>query len=345
MRPDLPLEHDDVAVVIPTSGSSGQPKGVLLPAAALLHSAQVSMDRLGGHGQWVLALPVSHMGGMGVLVRSIVAGTSPEIVDLYGGFNPGAFASATARLRHDVPRYVSLVPTQLHRLLDAAVDLTTYDAILLGGAAAPQKLLTRAAEAGARVVMTFGMSETCGGCVYDGVPLAGVHVGLDEEERITIAGPVLFRGYRLRPDLTATALVGGQYVTSDLGTWREDGRLEIVGRIDDVIVSGAVKVSASRVEQVLTAHPGVRACVVVGRPDLEWGERVVAVIEPHAWDEVPTLPDLQALGVDELDSASLPRELVVLGSIPLLPSGKPDRVGVRNLVAASPAPSAANESR
>ena len=335
LRPDLPLEVDDVALVVPTSGSTGAPKGTLLTADAVRASAAATHERLGGPGQWVLALPVTHVAGLMVLARSLLARRSPQVVDVYGGFDVGAFAAATGRLDSQHPCYTSLVPTQLHRLLDAGADLTPYDAILLGGAAAPEPLLRRAAEAGAPVVVTYGMTETCGGCVYDGRPLDGVDVALGDTGRVRIAGPILFSGYRLRPDLTAEALVDGRHLTHDLGRWAADGRLEILGRTDDVIVSGGVNVSAARVEQVLNAHPDVRQCVVVGRLDDEWGEHVVAVIEVRAQRSVPSVDGLRAFAARALEAAALPRELVVVGALPMLAPGKPDRAGIRTLVAGS----------
>lgn len=335
MRPDVPLDAEGVAVVVPTSGSTGVPKGVLLRRDALLHSAAASYRRIGGPGQWVLTLPVSHVAGVSVLVRSLVAGTRPEIVDLQGGFDVRAFAAATARLSDNGRRYCALVPTQLHRLLDAGIELTSYDAVLVGGAAVPQHLLARAAEAGAPVVVTYGMSETCGGCVYDGIPLDGVQVSISSDHRISIAGPVLFSGYRLRPDLSADALVEGRHLTNDLGRWTDTSRLEVLGRRDDVIISGGVNVEPSRVEQVLSRHPGIHTCVVVSRDDAEWGERVVAVVQPQNEHAVPTLQNLQDLARADLEPAALPREIVVLDTIPLLRSGKPDRAEVRSLVAGS----------
>ena len=333
LQPDLPLERDDVALVVPTSGSTGGPKGVLLTGAALQHSARAAHQRLGGPGQWLLALPVTHIAGLSVLVRSLQAGIRPEVLDLYGGFDPGAFAAATVRMDAGGRRYTALVPTQLHRLLAAGVDLTSYDAILLGGAAAPPPLLEQASGAGASVVATYGMSETCGGCVYAGRPLDGVEVALADDGRISISGPVVFAGYRLRPDLTGEALTDGRLVTNDLGRWDDAGRLEVSGRTDDVIVTGAVNVSASHVEAVLAAHPAVRVCAVVGRPDPQWGERVVAVVQADSWDAVPTLDELRSFAARSLEPAALPKELLVLGLLPMLASGKPDRAAVRTLVA------------
>ncbi len=246
LDPARPMESDDVAVVVPTSGSTGEPKGVMLSARALRHSAQTTHDRLGGPGQWVLALPVNHVAGLTVLVRSLLARTRPEVVDLYGGFSVSAFAAATARLQPGVRHYTALVPTQLRRLLDAGSDvsshLTAYDGVLVGGAALTTELHDRARASGVRVVTTYGMSETCGGCVYDGEPLAEVDVEVRDDGRVTIGGPVVFAGYRLRPDLTAAALVDGRHVTQDLGRLAPDGRLEVLGRADDVIVSGGENV-------------------------------------------------------------------------------------------------------
>lgn len=336
MDPAQPLERDDVALVVPTSGSTGEPKGVLLTADALHASARATHDRLGGPGQWVLALPASSIAGLTVIVRSLLARTKPEVVDLYGGFSAAAFAAATTRLARGVRHYTALVPTQLRRLLDAGVDLSTYDAILVGGAALSPALHARAAAAGVRIVTTYGMSETCGGCVYDGQPLAGVTVDLRPDGRVVLGGPTVFAGYRLRPDLTAEALVDGRHVTQDLGRWDDDGRLEVLGRADDVVISGGVNVPAAMVERVLAGHPGVAVCAVVGRPDLEWGERVVAVVQPTDWSAVPSLDDLRAYAGDLLAPAALPRQVVVLGQLPTLPSGKPDKAAVRTLLRESP---------
>ena len=333
LRPDLPLESDEVAVVVPTSGSTGEPKGVLLSSDALLFAARATHRRLAGPGQWLLALPVSHVGGIQVLVRALEARIRPVVLDLYGGFDAHAFAGAAATMDPAVPRYVSLVPTQLRRLLEAGADLAGFEAVLVGAAALPDELRRRCDERGWRVVETYGMSETCGGVVYDGKPLDGVDVGL-LDGRVTVGGPVVFSGYRLRPDLTAEALVAGRLVTQDLGRIDRDGTVHVLGRADEVLITGGVNVAGAAVERVLGEHPSVAVCAVVGVPDAEWGERVVAVIQPVRGEPVPTVAELRAFAADRLAPAALPREVVAVGMLPLLASGKPDKVAVRSLVAA-----------
>ena len=324
LRPDEPLEHGDVALVVPTSGSTGEPKGVLLTAANLWASATATAQRLGGHGSWLLALPATHVGGLQVLVRSLLGGTDPVVLP-EGPFTAAAFAEATASLR-GTRRLVSLVPTQLRRLLDGdGLDaLRAYDAVLLGGAAAPAALLARARDAGARVVTTYGMSETSGGCVYDGVPLDGVRVSL-HDGRVRLAGPVVARGYRLRPDLTAAAFDGDAFTTSDLGRLRDDGTLQVLGRADDVVVSGGENVAPAAVEAALETHPSVVEAGVVGVPDEEWGARVVA----HVVLRAPlTLAQARDHVAAVLPRSHAPRELHEVDALPLLASGKLDRAAL-----------------
>jgi o-succinylbenzoate---CoA ligase len=223
--------------------------------------------------------------------------------------------------------HVSVVPTQLRRLLDTdpgAAWARGFTSVLLGGAAAPAALVGAARAAGVPVVTTYGMSETCGGCVYDGRPLDGVTVATGDDGRIRISGPALFSGYRLRPDLTAAAMDGAWFVTSDLGAVRPDGRLTVRGRADDVIITGGENVVAGEVAALLETCPGVREAAVVGRPDPEWGERVVAVIVPDNPAQPPTLDLLCRHVRERLPRYALPRELVLRPAMPMLPSGKPD---------------------
>jgi o-succinylbenzoate---CoA ligase len=313
-RPGGRPVHEKTAVVIATSGSTGRPKGVELSAAALTYSARASLDRIGAApgDRWLLCLPATHIAGIQVLVRSLVAGTEPVVA---GHLSPAA-ASGCA--------HVSIVPAQLRRLLAEGAWADTFTSVLLGGAAAGAGLIAAARDAGVPVVTTYGMSETCGGCVYDGLPLDGVAVSAGSDGRIRITGPVLFSAYRLRQDLTAAAFDDGWFRTSDLGVLDASGHVTVRGRADDVINTGGEKVVASEVASVLETCPGVREAVVVGRLDEEWGERVTAVIVPDNSAQPPTLDLLSRHVRERLPRYAAPRELVLLDALPMLPSGKPD---------------------
>jgi o-succinylbenzoate---CoA ligase len=332
---------EGAAVVIATSGSTGAAKHVVLSAAALQASARATADRLGGPARWLLALPAQHVAGVQVVVRALLAGAPPVVQDLRGGFRPDGFATATRELGGD-RRCTSLVPTQLGRILDAggaALDaLRTYAAVLVGGAALPPQLHERAMAADVAVVTTYGMSETAGGCVYDGRPLDGVRVELEPDDRIRLSGATLADGYLGDPDLTAAAFVDGWFRTGDLGRWRE-GRLEVLGRADDVIVTGGEKVAPAAVERVLAAQDGVAAACVVGVPDAEWGQVVAAAVEPEgAGTFSPGFAErLQAAVRAELGRAAVPRVLRAVPRIPLHGIGKPDRVATARLLAADAA--------
>ncbi|MBW8482770.1 AMP-binding protein [Actinomadura parmotrematis] len=306
------------AVLIATSGSTGTPKIVELSGAALRASAAATAARIGAgpRDRWLCCLPTSHIAGLQVLARALLAGTDPIVQPR---FDTAAVTAAGADL-------VSLVPTQLRRLLDAGADLAAFRAILLGGAAAPPDLVDAARARGARLFTTYGMSETCGGCAYDGLPLDGVRLDLDPGGRIRIAGPVLFTGYHRRPDLTRAARDGAWFLTQDLGAF-QDGRLRVRGRLDDVINTGGEKVVAGEVADLLSRHPRVRDVVVVGRPDPEWGERVTAVVVPAG--PPPALADLRDWVRTALPAAAAPRQLEIVPAIPLLASGKPDRALLR----------------
>jgi len=342
----VPAVPTDVALGIRTSGSTGTPRTVLLGRDALRASATATHERLGGPGRWLLSLPVVHVAGVQVLVRSLLAGTDPVL--LGGRFDAAAWAAAAAAARTGPERlYGSLVPTQLHRVVAAAradaavrddVARARLDAVLLGGAAAPAGLLADAAELGLRVVRTYGMSETAGGCVYDGVPLDGVRVRLVDGV-VEIAGPVLSHGYLVRDDArdggggdraldtSAFRLDDGErwFVTQDLGETDDDGRLRVLGRRDDMIVTGGVNVAPAAVESVLSTlvTGGVG---VVGVPDDEWGRAVVAVLTPAAGDV-----DLAALREHvrrSLGAAAAPRHVVVVDRLPEKGPGKVDRVAL-----------------
>jgi O-succinylbenzoic acid--CoA ligase len=328
---DSPGVAPQTAVVIATSGSTGEPKGVELSASALRHSARASLDRIGARpGEpWLSCLPPSHISGLQVFLRSLLSGVPPVVLDRLD-------AASAARLARggDPPVYVSLVPTQVRRLLDepgGPEALAGFRAILLGGAAVPAGLRAEAAAAGTRVITTYGMSETCGGCVYDGEPLDGVSARTGPDGRIQLAGPVLFSGYRGRPGLTAAALDGGWFVTSDVGEVDDSGRLTVHGRADGMINTGGEKVAADQVASVLEDCPGVREAAVVGRPDPEWGELVTAIVVPADPAAPPGLDVLRGFARGRLPDYAAPRAVVVVPAVPLLPSGKPDLQALRRL--------------
>lgn len=309
-------------IVIRTSGSTGEPKDVVLSHAAVLASARASLERLGGPGGWLQAMPVTGVGGLQVLVRSAVAGLEPVFADEHP-----TLAEAIAALPGD-RRYASLVPTQVHRLVQSGdvAALESLDAVLIGGAAVPVDLLATLRAAGVRVVRTYGMSETAGGCVYDGLPLDGVRVRIDDGGQVHLAGPVLFDGYA-DAEATARVLQDGWFATADVGEL-VDGRLRITGRSDEVVISGGVNVPLPAVTAVLREREGVRDAVAIGVPDEEWGTRVVAYLVP---DDAVCLDGLRLDEVrDGIEEAGLPRtwaprEVVLLDALPLLPGGKLDR--------------------
>ncbi|GAB3165645.1 o-succinylbenzoate--CoA ligase [Myceligenerans halotolerans] len=413
------------ALVVRTSGSTGAPREVALSASALRASATATHERLGGPGRWFLALPATHVAGLQVISRSVVAGTRVG-GGVDGPFTPDRFAAAAGKFLSDDDgsrTYVSLVPTQAHRLVEAADDgapagldtLARFDAVLLGGATTPLPLRARLRDAGVRAVATYGMSETCGGCVYDGVPLAGVRVRLARDESavdpgtpanperapgdsraphgsspgiVEISGPVIASGYLetgaaagAADDVAATAAAAPApapapvavapiavaaatsdafrtdpdgthwFRTSDLGTLDTDGRLTILGRADDVIVTGGVNVAPAAVEAALADLGEV---CVVGVPDPEWGRAVVAVLalgggaatprarprpasdtsSPRLTEAPQALTDrARALATAAVGRAAAPRRLYLADTLPLRGPGKPDRAAIEATVA------------
>ncbi|SKC46967.1 AMP-binding protein [Krasilnikoviella flava] len=382
------------ALVVRTSGSTGTPREVALTAAALRASATATHERLGGPGRWVLTLPPTHVAGLQVVVRSALAGTPLTAADPDARFTPDGLADLLEPALDAAggdPVYVSLVPTQVHRLLAAAHEgasrglaaLARCAAVLLGGAASPPALLERAADAGVHVVTTYGMSETAGGCVYDGAPLRGVRVrvvpaDLSEPQRgiarpgsdnsrppelseaqrgmarrgsddsgevgvIELGGPTLAAGYLGDDAATAAAFRtdadGSRWFrTSDLGRLRADGTLQVLGRADDVVVTGGVNVAPAPVEALVGELLGGEACVV-GVPDPEWGQALVAVVADPASGGARLSPvdgddvaRVRAAATTRLGAPSAPRRVYRTAALPLRGPGKVDRGGVVALV-------------
>ena len=299
------------------------PKRVALSSDALLASAAASDSALGGAGQWLLALPVHYIAGLNVLVRSIASQTEPVIL-ASSPFDPLAFAAAADQLEAPL-RFTSLVPTQLARLLDCADALPAlrrFDRILVGGQATPAPLLARATELGIRLTRTYGSSETSGGCIYNGIPIGDTQVRIIDGQ-IELSGSVLADGYLGDAPRTSASFVSEHgrtwYRTGDTGEF-VDGVLTVTGRLDDVIISGGLKVSLAAIEREVRTLPGQSDAVVVRTPSERWGEvPVVVTTTPLALD------DVKARLVAALGVAAAPARVVVVDALPWLSSGKPDR--------------------
>lgn len=351
IRPDdrrAQLESNAVAVVLATSGSLGEPRGVLLTGEALLAAARSTAAYLGPPARWVLALPVHHIGGLQVLVRSHLAGLPPIPLDSIGGGGPFMAAefvnaSRAARAMADVDGSAlrtALVPTQLARILQSGpagiAALQCYDTVLLGGAAVPAQLRSRCCDLGIKLIATFGMTETCGGCVYDGQSLRDVAVRISNVDerghgRIDLAGPQLAAGYRLRPELTDRHFRDGWYLTSDRGYLTEAG-LVVTGRADDLVQVGGESVSVAAVEDAVRSHPSVTEAAVVAMPCDELGARLVAFVVAIGGKESDTpqlAAALTATVIDTLGASSRPRAVRVVTTLPQLPTGKIDRMKLR----------------
>lgn len=380
-----------VDMVLRTSGSTtGTGKLVGVSMDALVASARATHKRLGGAGIWVLALPAYHAAGVQVLVRAAVAGTRVFNAYKEGGFDPqhlaqvidaacaaaadcdagssfdddavsscaggaGEAARAADAAGRACPVYTSLVPTQLRRALDDEQlrgALARLDAVLIGGAAADAQLLEQAKAAGIKVVTTYGMSETCGGCVYDGQPLPGVSMDVDQATgAIWLSGPMLATGYLGDEELTKRCFVsrpqahcgGGAgsgagtgeparrwFITSDRGQI-VDGRLQVLGRLDDVIISGGIKVEPGPIEALLALNPLVSECAVVGLPDPTWGQAVTAVVVPASTpglgrvDQGAIVAQIRVYLEQKLSGAQCPKQVLLADALPYKGIGKVDR--------------------
>jgi o-succinylbenzoate---CoA ligase len=302
MRLDEPVEDGD-ALVVATSGTTGEPKGVVLThdavrASAFATSARLDVDR--STDTWLACLPLAHVGGLSVVNRALVTDT-PVLV--HATFD----ARSVEQAARDGATLVSLVTTALQR-----IDPSLFRVIVLGGSAPPADLADN-------VVATYGMTETGSGLVYDGVPLDGVEVSIDPtSSEIAVRGPMLLRCYR---DGTDPKDSGGWFRTGDVGLL--DGeRLQVFGRMDDVIISGGENIWPDAIESVLTALASVREVAVVGRHDDEWGQRVVAVVVPDDPSSPPTLDELRSTVKEQFGAWAAPRELELTDALPRTTLGK-----------------------
>ena len=389
---------ESLALVVGTSGSTGAPKQTALSVRALRASARATERFFADYpssgsskqrrvvsedpAQWLLALPAHYVAGAQVLARSVLAGTTPVVAaSVTDGvsFTPEVFLNAAERLSC-ARRFVSLVPTQVHKLLEAAEANPTmgseiYDAlgqftgILLGGAPASASLLTAARELGLNVVTTYGSAETAGGCVYSGVALPGVQLrvvpedasladspvmgGAEAAGRIWLGGEHLASGYlgdnaRTASHFFVDAHGCRWYRTDDYGslvppapnTPEDDSAsvLSVLGRSDDVIITGGVKVSSHAVAAVLESHPAVREAAVAGVPDARWGAAVIAAVtlrnlpEHYGADAAETAGQLQQLCGARLGAAGVPKVVRIVPDFPAASTGKPDRLAIYSML-------------
>jgi O-succinylbenzoic acid--CoA ligase len=308
-----PTEDGD-ALIVATSGTTGDPKGVVLTHQAVRASAEATSRRLGvdpSRDAWVACLPLAHIGGLSVVMRAILTDTRFTLLERFD-------AAEVERLGRAGATLVSLVATALQR-----TDTSDYRVVLLGGAAPPERLATN-------VVTTYGMTETGSGVVYDGRPIDGVQLRIGDgwlgaEGEVLVRGPMLFRTYR---DGTVPLLEGGWLPTGDAGSLDPEGELSVFGRMAEVVVTGAEKVWPVAVENVIARHPGIAEVGVWKRPDPEWGERVVAWVVPVDPASVPSLDELRSTVTDQLAPWAAPKELVVVEVLPRTPSGKVRRSGL-----------------
>ena len=389
---------ESIALVVGTSGSTGAPKQTALSVRALRASARATERFFADYpsagsakpqratsevpAQWLLALPAHYVAGAQVLARSVLAGTTPVVAaSITDGvsFTPEVFLNATERLSC-ARRFISLVPTQVHKLLEAAeaspaLGSEIYDAlgqftgILLGGAPASASLLTAARELGLNVVTTYGSAETAGGCVYSGTALPGVRLrvvpedagladspvvaGAEAAGRIWLGGEHLASGYLGDSARTASHFFVDAdgcrwYRTDDYGSLvppapntSEDGgapALSVLGRSDDVIITGGVKVSSHAVAAVLESHPAVREAAVAGVPDARWGAAVIAAVtlrnlpEHYGADAAETAGQLQQLCGARLGAAGVPKVVRIVPDFPATSTGKPDRLAIYSML-------------
>jgi len=300
-----PVEAGDAAVVA-TSGTTGEPKAVIhthdsIAASALATSAALDVDPAAD--RWLACIPLAHIGGLAVVMRSLVTETDVVVHDR---FDPTAVDQAA----EDGATLVSLVTRAL-----AQVQANAFRRIIIGGAAPPP-------DRPPNVTATYGMTETGSGVVYDRKPLDGLDITIDSSDhdgsgQVMLRGPMLFRGYRHDPD----PLIDGWFSTGDIGRF-DDGLLTIHGRQDDAIVTGGEKMWPARAEAILGRLHTVAEVALIGRADPEWGHRVVAVVVPADRAALPTLAELQEAVAEQLPVWYRPRELELRSELPKTSLGK-----------------------
>ncbi len=308
----LPTE-EGTALVVPTSGSTGNPKGVTISHAAMLSSAAASSERLGVRSDedwWISCLPLSHVGGLSVVFRSLLTGTkltvlpsfSPELIDelVYKGAN-----------------LISVVPTHLSRY---CVD--GFKRVLVGGSKPPETLPSNC-------IATYGMTETASGVVYNGVPLAGVEVSITEDSEILLRGPMVASNYR---DGTPVKAPDGWLHTGDSGLL-EGGKLTVIGRKSELIITGGENVWPARVEGILQLFPGFADVGIGSRPDPEWGERIIALAVAAPGSQRPSLDEVRDFAREYLEPWAIPKALFYVENIPRTALGKIARHDLASTIA------------
>ena len=302
----------EIAVIIPTSGSTGAPKEVALSSAALIASARASHKFLEAKSgeRWSLLLPINHIAGVNVLVRALELGVQPVGVE-------------------DEADYSAIVPTQLHRALHGDEKLLQHlkncKAVLVGGSASSEELVADARAAGINVITTYGMSEMSGGCIYNHTPLHGVEVRISDSGNIQLKGPMMADGYLNNPELWSALTSDGWFTTSDLGELI-DGQLFIHGRSDDQIISGGEKISLGAIENLLRQKFSAQEFIAVGVPDLEWGTKLVVVSNHHI-----DIEEVRSITRTEFGAHAVPKDFITLQELPLTTIGKPDRTRAREI--------------
>lgn len=332
ISPALPTQQHTVAT-LSTSGSTGNPRGVEFTADQLgalnefINSGSVVGQQFTAPPRWIAALPVTSIGGFNVLVRSIASGLPPIALESVAGAGTFSAEEVTDALRQcgDSPAMISLVPTQLRRLLateEGTHALSRFAAVLVGGSATPLNDQIHARDQGIAVAFTYGMTETSGGCVFNGTPAPGVGIDIDPVSRvISVTGAVIATGYRPSETAKEQELFKGRFTTQDLGELDATGVLHVSGRIDDIVIINGVNISVHAIKEIIDAHPMVRDSYVL--PDL------TAVIVPTG-DDLGFQDDLRVHISQRLGNVAVPRFLII-DSLPYLPNGKPDRQQIQTL--------------